>query len=656
MRFVASIIILALLIVGAGYVYWEFFYIDADAVGKAYLEKLMAKDYQQLSEFYHSQYPAPDMEKLAEAFASFTDAYGLINAELVGINLVDKSLTKAQYTVDLRYESKYFQPLMVQFPLELSWDGLFTWKVLWKDVLPLPQHGISARYRRTRIESARGSIYDRNGVLLAGKGSVVSIGVQPGRIKDPDQLFQVLQQTLGLSPDYVKGQYQRPGVQDHWFVPLITVSEQMYRELDPILRPVPGVFFQRQYVRAYPLAEAAAHLTGYIGEVSQAMIDQYPERDYQVGESVGRSGLEAGLESELRGMPGYQLFVQVERQGESLFLEQPVVHGQDMYLTIDSKMQKLAYEVLSGLNGALVILDAQTGEVLALAASPSFDPNEFAKGISSARWQALSNDPNRPLFNRALQGLYPPGSVFKVVTAAAALDLGLFDLSSVFTDTGELRVQGNVISNFRGETYGEHTLADALIRSINTTMAQVGLAVGANRLSDYFTKWGLNQNPDFHLPSSSGSIGDPARSQVALAWTAIGQDRVLLTPLHVAQIFTAFVNEGSVPKLHILMDEKVEHFSVMKPETVAAIDQVLQQVVTMGTGRNAAIPGIKVCGKTGTAETGSGSSHAWFGGYAIDVQDRDLAFAVIVENGGVGGEIAAPIIKQFLTRLVSEQF
>ena len=142
----------------------------------------------------------------------------------------------------------------------------------------------------------------------------------------------------------------------------------------------------------------------------------------------------------------------------------------------------------------------------------------------------MSTDPNQPLFNRSLQGRYPPGSVFKVITAAAALDLGLVTVESEFVDSGELKVEGNVIRNFQNEVFGEHLFADAVIHSINTTMAEVGLMVGAENLSSYFANWGLDQEPDFKLPITSGQIGDPARNQVSLAWTAIGQDRVLLTP------------------------------------------------------------------------------------------------------------------------------
>lgn len=655
MRVFLTMLVVALILAGIGYGFIAFFYTYPDEVARAYLERIVQGEYEQLESFFHSKHPFPQGEEIEAAFQNFGEAYGLTRVELVGLNPVEEKFTTASYTADLRYESKYFEPLMVQFQLNLAWDGPLTWKVKWADVLPLPQYGLQAQYRRTRIAPSRGSLYDRSGRLLAGRGSAVSIGVQPGRITDPERLFQVLEEYLGLTRESVRSKYEAPGVQPHWFVPLITVSEELYQKLDPILRPVPGIFFQRQYMRYYPLADAAAHLTGYLGEVTQTMITSYPERDYQPEEEVGRSGLEMGLEAQLRGEPGYRLYVETDSEPSHLFTERPVKNGSDVELTIDSEWQRLAYELLGGRRGAFVVLDARTGEVLVLASSPSYDPNEFIAGISQNRWQQLSSDPNQPLFNRGLQGAYPPGSVFKVITAAAALDLDLYSVTSEFTDTGELRVQGNLIRNFQNEVFGEHTFADALIRSINTTMAQVGMTLGADNLRSYFTKWGLDQKYDFHLASSAGDIGSPERSQVALAWSAIGQDRILVTPLHVASIFTTFVNEGAVPPLTLFKrDDPPELRQVIKAETAALMSQLLGDVVISGTGRLASVDGMQIFGKTGTAETGRGTSHGWFGGYVFDVAGRDLAFAVLVEEGGVGGQVAAPLVSEFFRRVTAK--
>lgn len=656
MRRVALIAIVLLVLAGAGYGLVRYLYVYPIDVADQYISNLVNQNYQELESYFHSDYPSPEASQIEDAYGRFGEAYGLTNIELIGINPIEESFREAEYVVDMRYESNYFEPLFVQFNLELAWDEFFTWKVLWDDILPVPEYGLNADYMRSRIEPARGHIYDRSDSLLAGRGSVVSIGVQPGRITDHELLVQVLEDNLNLSPDYVSSRYQAPGVQDHWFVPLLTVTEQEYQALDPILRPVPGIFFQRQPVRYYPEAAAAAHITGYLGEVDTQVLQGYPQRDYQIGETVGRSGLELAMEAELRGKPGYQLYVEPEDDWRSMYLETPVEDGTDISLTIDAQMQRLAYDVLADVKGSMVVLDATSGEILVLAASPSYDPNEFIMGISDGRWAELSSDPLQPLFNRVLQGRFPLGSVFKVITASAALDQGLYSIDSNFEDTGELLVEGNIIRNFEYEIFGEHQFDDAVIKSINTTMAKVGLQLGADTLVDYFTRWQLDQIPELALQAARGQIGNPGRSKVSLAWTSIGQDQVLLTPLHVASIFTVFVNEGHLPEIALIRDDREKaSYQVLESSTVEIMDQLLHQVVLAGTGRQAAVEGLKICGKTGTAETGSDLPHAWFAGYVDDLDGSNLAFAVIVEEGGVGGQTAAPLVSEYFTRLLEQR-
>ena len=338
-------------------------------------------------------------------------------------------------------------------------------------------------------------------------------------------------------------------------------------------------------------------ITGYLGEVTANMLDSYPEREYISGELVGRAGLELSQDDLLRGRPGYRFYVEVDGE-RTLLAEKEAVQGQDVAITLDSRMQQLAFEVLADRRGAIVVLDAQTGEILTLASSPSYDANEFVGGISAARWQELSTDESLPMFNRALQGLYAPGSVFKVVTVAAALDRGLYDAGSTFVDTGELLVQGNIVRNFQRQVFGEHSLHQAVADSINTTVAQVGLDLGADALEAYFKSFGLDQSYALGLPMVGGQIGSPGRSQVALAWSAIGQDQVLVTPLHVAQIFSVFANMGQLPPIQLVVQtEQPESSSVLKTETVVQMNSMLQDVVLKGTGTALRNSGVNVLAK-----------------------------------------------------------
>lgn len=648
MRTAVVILVALALVLGGGYVVINYLAPQPESVAQQYLDSIAEQDFSRTVGFLASE--TPTQLEMEEGFNRFAEAFGLEGIEAVELEPVTESMRAAEYTYRLKYSSRYFEPLEVESTLKLRRTGLFDWQVEWADDLPFPEYGLEARYRREREQPDRGSILDRNGSLLAGLGTVVTVGVQPDRITNPELLHTVLEEQLGLAPDYVQGKYEAPGVQGHWFVPLVSVSEDDYARLDPILRPVPGIFFRREESRAYPLEAAAGHLTGYIGEVTANMISAFPDREYTSGEIVGRAGLEGEFDDVLRGRPGLKFYVQPSNGNAVLLGERPLVHGKDVQLTIDAQIQLAAAQTLGDYAGSVVVLDAGTGEILAAVSSPSYDPTEFVMGISPERWNALSNDPSRPLFNRAFQGLYPPGSILKVLTASAALDQGVHTLASQFNDTGELRVEGNIVRNFEQQVFGLHVFPDAVIQSINTTMAQVGLDLGAPLLTEYFNRWQLNAAWDLGLTVRAGQIGDPGRSRVALAWSAIGQDQVLLTPLHVAQLFTAFANDGDVPEIRLQSNGEPTLHEVLISDTATEMSGILSRVVAEGTGTAAQVEGLNILGKTGTAEA-AGATHAWFGGLVRDFGGRDLAFAILVENGGIGGRIAAPLARELFTRL-----
>lgn len=652
---VVILVIAAIILLGAGgAVVWYYLQLDpADAAG-AFLEQVVAEEFSGLDDYFTTDAHPTDAD-FRRAFGEFGEAFALTNIELTDLTLLSKTSTEAEFSFALEYTSSYFEPLSAQGTLAVKRAKIFDqWKIQWQDNLPLPEYGLEARYSRTRLDPSRGRIVDNSGQILAGEGSRVTVGVQPDRISAPEWLLGSLEAELGLDPQYVVSQYEAPGVQGHWFIPLITVSEEEYQRVDPVLRPIPGVFFRRVEVRAYPEGSTTGHITGYLGEVTQEMMNAYPEREYVSGEIAGRAGLESSRDDVLRGRPGYRFYV--ERAGDTPVLlgDKAAEDGVDLELTLERAMQELAYVVLGEQAGALVVINAETGAVLTLASTPGYDPNEFIGGISASRWQALSSDPNRPMFNRALQGLYPPGSVFKVLTVAAAVNEGLYEPSSTFTDDGELSVQGNIVRNYQGQVFGEHTLHDALVNSINTTVAQVGLDLGAAKLEEYFNKFRLGETYRLGLPMSASQVGTPARSRVALAWSAIGQDQVLLTPLHMAQIFGVFANGGYLPPLHLVKGEgeQTEEEPVLKPETVEMLNSMLADVVREGTGTQARVEGLTVYGKTGTAEVVGRGTHAWFAGHTTLSSEEKIAFALLVEEGGVGGQSAAPLIREFLSRLV----
>ena len=384
--------------------------------------------------------------------------------------------------------------------------------------------------------------------------------------------------------------------------------------------------------RNYPWGEAAASVTGYNGE------------------NIGGAGLEAHRNMELMGMSR-----DFSRLGPVAQLLQ-ADKGNDLETTIDSHAQEAAYEALSGTRGAAVVLDVKTGAILAMVSTPAYDPN-----FVESDWQHLRDREDSPLLNRAVQGLYPPGSTVKPLVAAAALGEKVTDEKEVFNCSGRLELLGgSYIGEYQGEVHGQVDLKEALAESCNVTFGALGLRLGGRKLGKYFENFGFQQEiggeilmAGSHLPEFD-SLG-----QGDLAQTAIGQSSLLVTPMHMALMASAFANDGNIMKPYLVQkvvsskgivmeNTRPEKWcSALEPSLAAIIDNYMAQVVQRGTGTAAAVKGIKVTGKTGTAENASGEDHAWFIGSA-QLPNRKIAFAIIVENGGSGGRAAAPIARQIV--------
>ena len=385
-------------------------------------------------------------------------------------------------------------------------------------------------------------------------------------------------------------------------------------------------------VRTYPWGEAAAYVTGYNGA------------------NIGGAGLEAHRNLELMG-----LSKDFSRLGPISHLLQ-TDRGNDLVTTIDSRAQEAAYEALSGSRGAAVVLDARTGAILAMVSTPAYDPN-----VVEADWQRLKGAEESPLLNRTVQGLYPPGSTIKPLTAASALGEGVTDEKESFKCTGRLEMEdGSFIGEYQGEVHGQVHLEEALAESCNVAFGSLGLRLGGKRLGKYFEDFGFSQEiggeilmASSHLPKFD-NLG-----QGDLAQTAIGQASLLVTPMHMALMASALANGGTAMRPYLvqkvispngitLENNRPEKWrNCLDTRLAAVIDGYMEQVVQHGTGTAAAVKGIRVTGKTGTAENASGADHAWFIGSA-QLPDRTIAFAIIVENGGSGGRAAAPIARRII--------
>ncbi len=395
--------------------------------------------------------------------------------------------------------------------------------------------------------------------------------------------------------------------------------------------------------RYYRLHQAAAHITGYDHPIYDKAGLEGVFDDYLMGRSLG----------------GLAEIIRFVRNG---IFKEPV-RGNDLVLTIDSRLQLFCYDMLDKRKGAIVVLNPINGELLACVSYPSFDPQK----INKAYFESLKNDPDAPLLNRALQGLYPPGSIFKIVTAAAALETGLTpkykcEAQGYLPKGGGLYIRDHEYyeAQRKGTTWNGHGLIgmnEAMERSSNSYFARLGEELGANKLYKTATSFGFNHRftlfegelkDDLMSIATSELPTDLDKEPGSLARTAIGQYKVLATPLHLALVISSIANGGKILRPTIIKDQEVEYLAKgITPSIADRIGIMLKNVVNRGTGIHAKTRRIPIAGKTSTAENPRGKDHAWFVCYA-PANEPTVAVCIIIENAGYGGTVAAPLAKEII--------
>jgi len=409
----------------------------------------------------------------------------------------------------------------------------------------------------------------------------------------------------------------------------------------------------RDYRRQYPEGPAFAHVVGFSSFL------------------VGETGLEAAYSPKLRS-----------RRDLTISDLVAAILGQDLRphsleITIDSRLQRVAFDALGESPGAVAALDPKTGAVLALASTPAFDPRLLGGDDASSQWEALLADADEPLIDRATKEIYAPGSTFKTVVAAAALDTGWAGPGTVFDDPDEFDLPDSTaaISNFDGGPCGDGgtvTLLEAFVRSCNTVFADLSIQLGATDIAAVAEALGFNGDIEFEwaVPKAVWPTDDLLRDDAALAQSGIGERDVRAAPLHMAMVAAAVAAEGAVSRpfmVRRILDsdgetvdatEPAERGRAMAPETASVLAEMMERVVTEGTGRRAAVPGVRVAGKTGTATGKGGFPNPWFIGFA-PVEDPTIALVVLVEGSPVsgesatGGSVAAPIASKLFSAWLS---
>ncbi|MDR3332382.1 MAG: penicillin-binding protein 2 [Synergistaceae bacterium] len=524
------------------------------------------------------------------------------------------------------------------------------------------------RLRMIRLLPPRGNIYDATGVPLAVNVRTFDIKGYPmdlGNDKDFDLVSSLfVRHGIPMTSDGLKASVEKQYVAPYRAVSVATnltlaqISD-LVMDSDFSGRLFPSPVWRR----IYPGGSLVAHVMGYVGEITKDELEDQRDLYYQAGDIIGKNGIEAMYEEELRGVVGDQV-VEVDSRGRRLrdLNYNDPQKGGDINLTLDLAAQREASRLMDGRRGALVAMDVTDGSVVVLLSSPTYDPNPLTWGISSKEWNALLEDSERPMMNRVTGGAYPPGSTFKVVTASAILMENIAnDRTTVFCP-GNFQLGPQTFRCWRRSGHGNEVLAGALRDSCDVYFYQMSVKVGIDKLIKWGQEFGVGERTGIDLPGESrGNLAgrEWKRTRFREPWYqgdtvnySIGQGFLLMTPLQLARVYAAFANGGRLVEPRLNADKTPEWKDVsISKANMDLIRKGLRDVVARGTGRAAGREGIEVAGKTGTAQNPHGEDHAWFAGYAPASNPRYVA-AALVEGGGSGSSVSGPIVSQMLAYLL----
>ncbi len=546
-----------------------------------------------------------------------------------------------------------------------------TYKLAWMDALIYPELLETDKVRVSVTQAKRGEILDRNGRVLAGKGTASSVGIVPGKLENQDDSLKQIADLLGMKPEEIEKKLLAKWVKEDSFVPvkkLRKVEEIELMSLEPDeealkeyerqqrLLEIPGVMISDTEVRSYPLKDAAAHLVGYVQNVTAEDLENHVGEGYTASSVIGRSGAEGLFEKELKGQNGCRIYIVDSDGNEKEELACRIVeNGKDIKLTIDAELQEAFYEQFQSDKSCSVAMNPYTGEVLALVSTPSYNNNDFIMGLSSEKWAALNEDENKPMYNRFRQ-VWCPGSTFKPITAAIGLESGAVDPNEDYGNVGLSWQKDASWGSYHVTTlhaYNPVVLENAIIYSDNIYFAKAALKIGAAEMKDSLLRLGFQEELPFEIvmAKSQYSNTENIETEIQLADSGYGQGQILINPLHMACIYTAFCNEGNVIKPHLLYSQetKTEYwipnaFSVNHTNMVL---EGLKKVVndSHGTGYAAHREDILLAGKTGTAEIKvskedtSGTELGWFAIFTAERTEENpiLIISMVEDVKGRGG-------------------
>jgi len=595
-----------------------------------------------------------------------------VNAALTSI-AEEGSTATAQFKV--HFETALLGPLEQTNAFSLLREQ-GKWGILWSPRLILTQLENGNRVKLYVTKSTRGNIYDRTGAPLAIGVQALVVNVWPAEMRRNGveaQVLAALEPILGLSQNDIKKRYG--GQNPEWKIPIQTIAPEIAQANAEALS-LPGIVLEEQDARQYPLGAAAGHIAGYVGQISADELGELYGKGYREGEYFGRAGLEHLAEEYLSGGRGGKL-VALNADGApvQVIAERAAEQSQSVYATLDSELQKHLATLLNDKRGSITVMDVKTGGILAMFSSPGFDSNAFVDRERNQERANYLTSPQKIMLNRATQGAYPHGSVQKIITTATALERGGMSPHTPFHCTGIWKGLGYPKAcwiNAYGKTHGNISLQNALTQSCDIAFYETGLILhkqDPNLLTDFCRAFGLGSETGIGLQEVAGNVPDPRVQE----WQptdstdmAIGQDTFQTTPLQVVNFVAAVANGGVlwrpnlIAKIQDFVNETEQIVQPQKrgelPVSAANLQAVREGMrgVTMSKDGTAAfvfdkLP-VSTAGKTGTSQVaGNHDPHAWFAGYA-PFEDPQIACCVMVENGGEGSKVAAPIFRKVIEK------
>jgi len=662
---------------------------DPEATVAAFLDAWKAWDYAQmydlLSPLSQDGIPEPDFAERYEGVRRAAALSG-VDYEILSSLILNPRAAQVAYRVVLT--STVVGDITRDTTVELTLVG-GQWRVAWTEAAILPELGGGSRLSLAYVTPTRANIYDRDGLAFAAQTDVVGFYLVPNQIVSPEaetNMLSALSNLMDMRPEAIQALYEPFRFTDY-FTALGEASLEEFQRYQNTLAAAGGVWWNPPYAsRYYPFGGLAAHAVGYVSQIQADELTEYQGRGYAGDEFIGRTGVEAVYEDELRGQPGGSLYVLDANDAVlSTLATRDPSPPQAVYTTLIRDLQRYAEQAISEFTGAIVVLERDTGAVLAMVSSPDLNPNMFdaENPNSSSEITAAGQNPFQPYLNRATDGLYPLGSVSKIITMAAALESGFFTPSTTYVCNGEFtELPGLTLYDWTVEKelpdHGELTLMQGLERSCNPFFWHIGLDLYNRGLTtavpDMMVAFGLGESTGIEIGDQAGLVPNPEwkLENTGEEWApgdsvqlAIGQASLNVTPLQVARFVAAVGNGGTLYRPfmvdHIQTAEGLVTYQgaplaigtlPVSAENLASIQEAMVQVARAerGTARRRFLGlRINVAGKTGTATTFEGAEpHAWFAGYTFEGREDlpDIAIAVVVENGGEGSEVAAPIFRR----------